>query len=552
VIQKKTARRRGVHKSNQAISEEIRRFAVRIAVSYVAVMLLVGCALGISAAQETAFVYGIPAGVTSIDPHVGAGISENNWVASQAYEPLVRAWDRDGIQLIPNLAVSWEASEDYSVWTFYLREDVTFHDGEPFNAEAVRFTFERLLNGTGVDTAYSEFADEHSCVVVDEHTVRFELNQSYPLFAFVDAVANSACPISPKYVEEHATPDDPYAFDWMLEHACGTGPFRLIEWQRGQKIVFAKNESYWGGVGEPVGAPRQPSIDRLVYQVIADPTVRMLTLEAGDIDAAYGLTVDQLVRLQDNSEIKVETFPTASIVYLAFDVRHPPFDSVHVRQAISWAIDMDAIIAGPEGGLADRVYSVLHNQALGEDSSRYQKYEYDPELAKALLAHAGYPDGFSTNLYYAVERRSQFDEEAVLIQSYLKAVGIKVQVQKVAFPTQLELQDKGDYGLGLCAYKSTLFDPEGGVGWRIAPDRVTEGWDPTHWEAPVAHNTTAARLTGDPQERARLYLELAIAGAQEAIYVPMYQFVEGIAMRDNVQGFYFHPLYGPEFWNVTK
>jgi peptide/nickel transport system substrate-binding protein len=508
--------------------------------------------LSAAAEQESVFVYGVPTGGTSVDPHMAADISENNWIASQAYEPLVRCWDRNGKQIIPLLAVSWESSEDYKMWTFYLRKGVRFHDGEPLNAEAVRFTFERLLHGSGLDTAYGEFADENSCKVVDEYTVRFELNKSYPLLPYVDIVANSASIISPAYVRNHATASDPYAFAWMVDHACGTGPFRLVEWQRGQKVVFEKNESYWGGPSDITGAPQPPKIDRLVFQEIADATVRRLTLEGGDIDAAFGLAPDQLISIAKDPQFKVVSFRAPSIVYLAFDVRYPPFNNKLVRQAISRAIDCDAIIAGPERGFAERIYSVLENGNLGDDPSKYTKYEYDPNLAKGLLAQAGYPSGFSAALYYAVERRAQFEDEAVLVQSYLRAVGINVEVKKVAFPTQLELQDKGNYGMVLVAYKNTIFDPEGGVGWRIAPDRETGGWDPTHWDAPVAHNTTKGRETADPQERARLYLELAIAAAEEAIYVPLYQYSPAIAMRANVSGLYFHPTYGPEFWLVTK
>lgn len=518
----------------------------------VALAVVTASSLYGGAAEDGVFVYGIPTGGTSVDPQVAGDISENNWITSQVYETLVRCWNRDGLDTIPILATSWESSEDYKTWTFHLRRGVRFHDGTEFNAEAVRFSFERLLHGNGVDCMYSEYADEDSCKVVDSYTVRFDLLQPCPLFTSVEVVANSDSIISPTYIKSHATPSDPYAFDWMLDHACGTGPFVLVEWQRGQKVVFDRNEDYWGGPSGIAGAPQIPLVERLVFQEIADSTVRQLTLEAGDIDAAFGLAPDQLVSLGQNTQFQVVSFSAPSIAYIVFDVRHAPFDNILVRQALAHAIDCDAIIDGPERGFAERVYSVLENGNLGDCPALYRKYPYDPAKARDLLAQAGYGSGFTTPLYFAVERRAQFEDEAVLIQSYLAAVGINVQLKKVAFPTQLELQSAGDYGMALMSYKNTLFDTEGGVGWRIAIDRDAGGWDGTYWDAPVAYNTKIARETSDSVERARLYLELAVEASEQAIYTPLYQFMPTVAMRAGVTGYYFHPTYGPEFWRVTE
>jgi peptide/nickel transport system substrate-binding protein len=277
-----------------------------------------------------------------------------------------------------------------------------------------------------------------------------------------------------------------------------------------------------------------------------------MALEAGEIDIAEGLHPDDLISLRDNPQFVVQGSQVPWICYLVYDVRNPPFDDQYVRQAISYAMNYDEIINGPERGFAERLYSVLHSTSFANAPDKYVKYNYNPDKARQLLRKSKYPDGFSTEMYYAVERRSQFDEEAVLIQGYLKDIGIDLKLRRVAFATQLELQNKGNYGMALMVYKSSSPDPESGVGWRICPDRDTGGWDATHWEDPIARNTTKGRETGDIEERIRLYQELAIKASEEAIYVPLFAFSPYFALKKNIKDFYFQTGYGPIFWEVTK
>ena len=387
--------------------------------------------------------------------------------------------------------------------------------------------------------------------MVDDYTVRINLLKPFPLF-LVDASNSGYGVVSPKYIKEHATEDDPWAFKWMNDHMSGTGPYRLTEWERGQKITYERNKDYWGGPQVGKGVPKAPYLDKVIELVIPNSSSRRMALEAGDIDIAEGLPPDDIIKLQANSNLKVEQFLAPWVVYLAYDVRYPPFSDKKVRKAISHAINYDEIISGPERGFAERLWSVLHNYALGEAPEKYVKYNYDPEKARQLLRQTEYPNGFTTEMYYATERRGQFEEISLLIQSYLKDIGIDVKLRKVAFPTQLNAQAKGNYGLALIVYKSSYADPESGVGWRICPDRNTGGWDPTHWEDPIAHNTTKGRETADTEERARLYQELAIKAADEAIYVPLYQFGLYFPMKKGIGDFRFDTDYGPAFWDVTK
>ena len=487
----------------------------------------------------------------SVDPH-NVNSQENFQNCSPVYEFLVFAGPAG--TRIPLLTYDWQHNEDYTEWTFKVTEGVTFHDGTPLNAEAVRVNFDRIQHAFNTVAEYANYADENTCQVVDEYTVKFVFNA--PNQQFMNSDGSAIGLVSPQAIADHATADDPYANEWFSENTSGTGPFRLVSWERGKQLVYEKVPGYWGGPGEGEHIYRDPYIDRVIQLVIPNTTVRSFALLRGDIDIAEGLTADQCTAFRETPGFKVLSAPQPWMVYLGFDVNVPPFDDVKVRQAIAYAIDYEAIIQGPEQGFAERQYSMSNRGFLGHDPSALVQYAYDPAKAEALLKASGYPDGFLTTLTYATERRAEYEEEALLIKTYLEAIGIDVTLQNVAFTIQNAMTRDAYEGMVLQAFKGSGIDPDETFGWRISPSRKdlgwAYGWDVTHWEDPIAFNTALGAEAQDPEERARLYLELDKAISEQAIAIPLFSYGSLLAMADYMEDVWYNSEYQYNWWEMKK
>jgi len=237
-------------------------------------------------AGEKVIIYGRPQ-VGQMDPSI-SGKSESVENMSLVYNTLVTL-DRNG-KVIPDLAESWEISPDYKTYTFHLRKGVKFHDGTTFTAHAVKFTMDRILRANRTTFGnYLKYGNPNSCTIIDDYTIKIDLNKPFPIF-MVDLTIASYLIVSPDYVKKHAPADDPDAFKWMSHHACGTGPFKLVEWTEGQRLVFEKFDDYWGG---PEGGKNAAKVDKVIYKVVQDPSTARLMLEKGDVDIVEKLTVDE-------------------------------------------------------------------------------------------------------------------------------------------------------------------------------------------------------------------------------------------------------------------
>jgi len=352
-------------------------------------------------AEEKTLVFGRRSDY-QIDPAVSAQV-ETQQTIFDLYDQLVTRDDDSNVK--PLLATSWEVSEDYKTYTFHLRKGVKFHDGTPFNAEAVKFSFDRLTNIGKVATgAWMTIADKNSVEVIDEYTVRFNLINPYPTWIPADLSVNPTYSImSPTYVKKHVTSDDPYAEKWMAYHECGTGPFELVSWTKGQKLVFEKNEDYFGG-SKGINNRYTPRVDKLVFQLFKDSATGRLWLEKGDIDFVEKLSNSDFAALEKNPDIKIYENIPSKIVYLTFDVSKPPFNDENVRKAIAYAMNYQELIDYVERGHAVLPRGMISSVCFGHNPKRFQ-YSYDLEKAKEFMAKSKYPDGFTTKLLFSTDRR---------------------------------------------------------------------------------------------------------------------------------------------------
>ncbi len=445
---------------------------------------------------------------------------------NQVYEGLTTT---DKGKLVPRLALSWGHSPDFQEWTFKLRPGVKFHDGTPFNAEAVKFNFDRMLKLK--KTAYGyylKFGTEDGIQVVDDLTVKIRLNKPFPLFA-LDVTLSCYWIASPTFIKKYMTADDPLGTKRMTSHACGTGPYELTEWISEQRAVFKQFIGYWG---------KPPKVDTIVMQVVKDPTTARLMLEKGDADIVEKLTVEQFDELAKNPKIKVIYFPVPKITYISWDVSKPPFDDENLRKAISYAINYDEIIKFIEGGRVKRIRGLIPPGILGHPNADVPGF--DLAKAKEWMAKSRYAKGVTVDLFFATERRAQFDQVTEYIQSYLKKIGVEVKPQKVAFPAQLAKMKEGGYGMSLMTWSAVKPDPEDVAGWLLNSSRESGGWNGSYWFDKMALELmNKAPTVVDLREREKMYKEVEQMAIDQAVYVYLYQVQEPFAMRDIVKDFHY-------------
>ncbi len=498
---------------------------------------LMGSEWGSAKTPDNELVIGSPSSIETMDPaqHMSIGsFKGENFVFNN-----IVGYAKESAKVVPELAESWTMSPDGKVITFKLRKGVKFQDGTPFNAAAVKFNWDRMLKANLSPAGkYKTYADENSIEVVDEYTVRFK--QTTPTPAVMDYFAGGAKFYfnSPTYVKAHATADDPLALKWMNTHACGTGPYELSEWEPDSKYVFKKFSGYWGGTADvkPVS-----KFDKITYKIVKDTSAMRMMLERGDLDVAEKLPADAIDQLQKVPSIKVKLADIWKMVFMIMNCQKPPFDNVKVRQAISYAINYDELIKHVEKGRAKRLTGTMMEGFPGYDPNLF-KYALDLEKAKQLLKEAGHPNGFKATLLYSADRYMGFEIMSVMIQSYLKKIGIDLSLQKMAWPTQVETMKKGGFDMALQTWTANYPDPVEQTFFFFHPETFGLRWNWSYWK-----NDKATALIDDlmkefdNSKRVALVKEIEKLGVDNAVYAYFYQVPHAIAMRDDVMEIWFHP-----------
>ena len=315
-------------------------------------------------------------------------------------------------KVLPMLAESWEQSADGETWTFKLREGVKFHDGTPFNAEAVRFNImDRMLNPDAKALAASAFNMITSVEVVDEYTVNIITDG--PFAGLPAQLSYSPMAMnSPTQVQNLGNED-------YYTAPMGTGPFKFVHHIKGQEVLVERNEDYWGGA---------PYLDAIAMRPIPETASRLMALEAGESDVIYNVPPRDAERYTNDPSLGIEvlTPPQQRTIFVGMNNKWGPFQDVRVRQALNYAVDKQAIIDNILLGLTQQMDSPLPPACVCYKSTK--NYEYDPAKARDLLAEAGYADGFEATLHYGAGRFLLDSEVVEAVQSYLADVGVKVEV----------------------------------------------------------------------------------------------------------------------------
>ncbi|MEX2535757.1 MAG: ABC transporter substrate-binding protein [Trueperaceae bacterium] len=486
-------------------------------------------------------VYGVsgePSSLDSADSQDGNSLV----VSAQITEPLV-FFEEGGTGLVPGLATEWSSNEDGSLWTLNLREGVTFHDGTAFDAQAVKFNFDRWNDPShefsfrdqgktfvpwgwvfGGPIGEGSILDE--VVVVDDHTVEFRMNQPMPFLPALLAAVYFQID-SPTAVREagadYGTPG---------VGSVGTGPFTFVEWLEGEGVTVEAYEDYWGG---------EPALEQVVFRAITEPTARLAELQAGTIDIAVLLSADSLQTVENDPNLEVVTAEgELNVGYLAMHQGNEPLGDVRVRQAIAHAIDREAIVDAFYQGLGLVAEDHLPPTMFGHGED--WPYEYDPERAQELLAEAGYPDGFSTELWYMPVSRPYYPAPqpiAETMASYLADVGIDAQLMTEDWTTYLADYTTGKFPMYMLGWNADYADPDNFLSTFFGPGAT----DQLGWDSPETVDAlNQARQIADQDERAALYAQIVNNVAEDAVSLPVAHNRSLNAVRSGVDGFVMSPL----------
>jgi len=329
-------------------------------------------------------------------------------VGSNIFDGLVMR-DED-LQLQPGLATSWEFLDDETRIRFALRQGVTFHNGEPFNAEAVKYTFDRLLGEEGAKgPQQSNYTAITGVEIVDDYTVDFMLGNPDPVL-ITKLAGYGAMIVPPQYIKEVGEE----AFDAM---PVGTGPFQVTGYTPGVDLRMERFDDYWGG---PAG------VDDLTVRFIAEPATLVAELLSGGVDIIQDVPVSSAAAIEANDTVDLVNVAGPTVVYLSLDVTRGITQNADARRALAMAIDREAIIEALLAGYGSPIASLQAASSFGYDP-KLEPYPYDPAAAKALLDKAGVAPGSEVAIDI-VATNDTFREVAQAITGYLTAVGLKTDI----------------------------------------------------------------------------------------------------------------------------
>ncbi|TVQ37199.1 MAG: glutathione ABC transporter substrate-binding protein [Spirochaetaceae bacterium] len=445
--------------------------------------------------------------------------------------------EEDG-SLTPMLATSWEANADSTVWTFQIRRGVTFHDGAPLNAEAVRMNLARFVD-PNVGAAYAFLLGSVQDIrATGEYTLQISLAQ--PFAPILSHLSHSFIGIvSPNQIRGLAA-------DGTFENPIGTGPYVMERWRRGDSIRLRVNEDYWGAT---------PQIPNLVFNFIPEESARIVALETGEADAIMAVPPQDVARLQADPNIDVVFQTSVRTIYISFNNIRDPFTDRRVRHALNYAVDKQAIVDSifeGSGFVADApvVDAVFGHTSVGP-------YQYNPARARQLLAEAGYPDGFSMTLHHPTGRYPLDATVAQAVQSMLAEVGVNARLETREWSSYLQFTAQppaqAEYDTFMLGWGTVTLDSDYGLYALLH----TRQWNPSgnnrgfYSNERVDELLDAARIETSPDRRRSMYHEAIQLIWDDAPWIFLYNAAQINAVRTDVQGLIHHPLENLSAWEAS-
>jgi peptide/nickel transport system substrate-binding protein len=469
-------------------------------------LLVITVALGVTVAPAPGPATAAPSGEVTIglaaepntfDPHLTVGRNTQIFIVN-VYDGLT-ARDAQG-NLVPALATSWKRLNP-TTWQFTLRKGVRFHNGDEFNADAVKFTLDRAINPETKATIISEMSTIARTEVVDPFTVNV-ITKAPDFLLPVRLGELFGLMLSPKHTNAMGK-------EAIATRPNGTGPFKLTAWTKNERMVLEANEQYWRGA---------PKVKKITVRPILEDAARIAALQAGEVDLIAPIPHVRIADLKRNEKLVIKTIPAPRIFHVTIDVRKPPFDNVKVRQALNYAVDANAIVKSLYFGYGTRLATVVDKGALGYDPT-VPPYPYDPTKAKALLTEAGFPNGFETEFDSFTGSIADHAKPAEAIAGYLQKVGLKLKHNVFEFgafgPRRVANQTAP---LFIYSIGNAYLEPSWVIRW------LTQGGLGMHYKnAKLDEMLTRIEATDDPRKRAEQYSAVQKLLRAEAPFIFLFQ-----------------------------
>lgn len=439
-------------------------------------------------------------------------------------------------KIVPSLAESWEISDDGLEYTFHLRQGVKFHNGNDFTAEDVAYTFHRMLTVEGgVNTEFIDQikgADEllagetdtlEGVEVVDDYTIKVTLKE--PFAGFLASISSPGVSIYDSEATEAA--GDQFGMDPAM--TVGTGPFEFSSWSFNNQLVLTRNEDYWKGAS---GLPG------VVIKIIPDTETQSMMFESGELDILdLDYAADSVDRFTETYPDQIVQGPRVGIVYFTMNFNKEPFQDVRVRKAVQMSIDRQAILDALYGGRGQVEQGIFPHGLIGFNPDQ-EEIKYDPEAAKALLAEAGYADGFDMEIAADSSASDTMTMALEIVSDQLAEVGIRAEIKNYDESTWLETRKSGELGSFMSTWSADYNDPDNFIYTFFGNEEKTRIRSINYPDTEVMERVAKARTIVNEDERLAEYkaLEEKIIH-EDAAWVPMFSRLHLFAVSKRVQGF---------------
>lgn len=439
-------------------------------------------------------------------------------------------------KIVPSLAESWDISDDGLEYTFHLRQGVKFHNGNDFTAEDVAYTFHRMLTVEGgVNTEFIDQikgADEllagetdtlEGVEVVDDYTIKVTLKE--PFAGFLASISSPGVSIYDSEATEAA--GDQFGMDPAV--TVGTGPFEFASWSFNNQLVLTRNEDYWKGAS---GLPG------VVIKIIPDTETQSMMFESGELDILdLDYAADSVDRFTETYPDQIVQGPRVGIVYFTMNFNKEPFQDVRVRKAVQMSIDRQAILDALYGGRGQVEQGIFPHGLIGFNPDQ-EEIKYDPEAAKALLAEAGYADGFDMEIAADSSASDTMTMALEIVSDQLAEVGIRAEIKNYDESTWLETRKSGELGSFMSTWSADYNDPDNFIYTFFGNEEKTRIRSINYPDTEVMERVAKARTIVNEDERLAEYKALEEKLIHEdAAWVPMFSRLHLFAVSKRVQGF---------------
>jgi len=506
------------------------------------------------AAPSDTIVVVTGATINSLDLHRQGTNRASYQVAINAYDRLVKFGTKtmpdgslsyDSTKIEPDLAASWSVTDDGKALVFKLRDNAVFADGAPVTAHDVKWSLDRAVSLGGFPTTQMKaglLEKPEQFEVVDDKTFKIHLIRPSKL-TLPDLAVPIPFIINSKLAKAHATAEDPWATEYLHRNTAGSGPFVVERWEPGQQLVYARNDKWTSG--------KLPAAKRIIMREVPSAATRRALIERGDVDLVFNIPDKDAKELKASGKAKVVSTPIENCIYtLALNEKFEPFKDKRVRQAIAYAVPYEAIFktAAYETGVpmwgADKAEGIAWPQP--------SPYKLDLEKAKALLAEAGYKDGFTVPFYINLDLASWMEPTALLIQESLGKIGIKAPIEKIPganWRTAANVERRLE--MHLDDFGGWLNYPDYYFFWVYMPGTIFNTSNYNNPEVVKLVNATLDMPVSDPAYAGNIKALIDIAFT-DMPRIPLYQPALSSAMTPKIGGYEYWFHRQPEVSTLTK